>query len=68
MISIAQNNTPQSPPRQKLLVFKKRQKGAKLWNRFYSTYTMPPEDADRIIADLRVSNPTMEFDKEVAAR
>ena len=60
------NMIPPAPGvRRERVVFKKRQRGAKLWNRFHGTSLIPREAALEIVEDLRKSHPTMEFAMEV---
>ena len=47
------------------IVFKKRQLGAKLWNRFHSTSLFDKAGALELVAELRETHKHMEFDLEV---
>lgn len=67
MATSALSVAPKVPftPRNKRVVFKKRQRGARLWNRFYNTLLIPSDDAPKLLEELRASHPEMEFDLEL---
>lgn len=51
--------------RRKRITFGKRQKGAKLWNRFYSTVSMSLFDAERLHGELVKQCPELDFTIEI---